>query len=389
MEEKKQKNIHDILPVDLIQRILLRIPVKHLGRLKCVSKFWYSLISDPDFAESHLQLSLAPTHACIYKKASTEAYLFHLEEAFNGDNYEVKVVSFPFKKKPPSEFRVMGSCRGFVLLSRQPHFFVVWNPLTGFSKRVSYSWLDIVHRNKGMYFHFPGNARLYGFGYDTSRDDYLVVIAWHDGDCQHLDCLSLRTNSWINLDAALPKPLGFMEWVSHGLFLNGSIHWFPFSYSRGSHCYREGLLTFDLKERSFSNISLPEQLIMGGPATFVILGGCLALYSQCYVERKTDIWVMKEYKVQSSWTLYEVPYLISKYLCLSNHSDIFALEPISVSSSLKFAKYNIREELLQHFTCPPHLRHYTFNHASYTVYTESLLLFPSNSKHKDKKKNVI
>ncbi|XP_020977826.1 F-box protein CPR30-like isoform X2 [Arachis ipaensis] len=147
MEEKKQKSINEILPVELIQRILLRIPVKHLGRLKCVSKLWYSLISDPDFAESHLHLSLAPTHGYLFKKDSTEAFLVHLEEVFNGDNYEVKEVSFPFKKQPPSEFRIRGSCRGFVLLSREPHFFVVWNPLTGFSKRISYSCM--VPRNMG------------------------------------------------------------------------------------------------------------------------------------------------------------------------------------------------------------------------------------------------
>ncbi|QHO09547.1 F-box protein [Arachis hypogaea] len=321
MEEKKQKSINEILPVELIQRILLRIPVKHLGRLKCVSKLWYSLISDPDFAESHLHLSLAPTHGYLFKKDSTEAFLVHLEEVFNGDNYEVKEVSFPFKKQPPSEFRIRGSCRGFVLLSREPHFFVVWNPLTGFSKRISYSCM--VPRNMGRYFNFLDHAILYGFGYDASRDDYLVVVAWQHGGCQRLDCLSLRANSWISLDAALPKPLGLTEWRSRGLFLNGSIHWFASSHVKH---YYEALLVFDLKERSFLKISLPEQPIMRGPTTFVILGGCLALYFHDYVERKTHIWVMKEYKVQSSWTLYVIPCLEFEPLCLSNDEALQDLE---------------------------------------------------------------
>ncbi|QHO23204.1 F-box protein [Arachis hypogaea] len=178
-QQQKQKSIHDILHLELIHSILLRVPVKHLARLRCVSKPWYSLISDPQFAELHLHHS---------------------------------PVSLPFKKKPPSEFRVMGSCREFVLLSRQPHFFVVWNPLTGFSKRISYSCIVPPSSNKRRYFiKFLRKASLYGFGYDASRDDYLVVVAWQDGDCQHLDCLSLRTNSWINLDAALPKRFGFMK----------------------------------------------------------------------------------------------------------------------------------------------------------------------------------
>ncbi|KAL4301166.1 hypothetical protein AHAS_Ahas17G0273700 [Arachis hypogaea] len=170
MEKKKNdksKSIHDIFSLDLIHRILLRVPIRHLARLKCVSKL----------------------------------------------------------------------CK-----LRRLNFF--------------------------------RDVRLYGFGYDASRDDYLVVVASQDSDCQHLDCLSLRTNSWINLDAALPESLGFMKRRSPGLFLNGSIHWL--SYSLQEH-YSESHLIFDLKERSFSRISLPEQLIMHGPVTIVTLGGCLAL----------------------------------------------------------------------------------------------------------------
>ncbi|QHN93946.1 uncharacterized protein DS421_17g597080 [Arachis hypogaea] len=222
MEKKKNdksKSIHDIFSLDLIHRILLRTLRNRI----------FTSLSHP------------LTHACllVHLKDSTKAYLVHLEEVFNGDNYQVKDVSFPFKKKPPSKFCVMGSCRGKL---RRLNFF--------------------------------RDVRLYGFGYDASRDDYLVVVASQDSDCQHLDCLSLRTNSWINLDAALPESLGFMKRRSPGLFLNGSIHWL--SYSLQEH-YSESHLIFDLKERSFSRISLPEQLIMHGPVTIVTLGGCLAL----------------------------------------------------------------------------------------------------------------
>ncbi|XP_016185348.1 F-box protein At4g22390-like [Arachis ipaensis] len=187
------------------------------------------------------------------------------------------------------------------------------------------------HRSKRRKFKFPRDASLYGFGYDASREDYLVVVVWKDRNCQLLKCFSLRTNSWINLDAALPNPLGLIEWRrARGLFLNGSIHWLLSS-----------ILVFDLKKRSFSKISLPEQLIMHDPATIVTLEGCLALYSRDYVKGKTHIWVMKEYKVNSSWTLYVIPCLQFEPLCLSNGSDIIVLDPISVSRSFKFAKYNV------------------------------------------------
>ena len=46
MEKKmnhKSKSIQDILPLELIRRILLRVLVKHLARLKCVSKLWFQV----------------------------------------------------------------------------------------------------------------------------------------------------------------------------------------------------------------------------------------------------------------------------------------------------------------------------------------------------------
>ncbi|MED6174806.1 hypothetical protein PIB30_072420 [Stylosanthes scabra] len=382
--EKKQKGIHDILPNELIPRILLGVPANYLLRLRTVCKLWNSLISDPDFAESHLRLSHAPSHACIFRKDSTEAYFVRLQEVFNDDNYAVKEVS----------------CRGFVLLNLHPHSLGIWNPLTGSCKTISYSC--IVSRSKlpRWSFTFPS---LYGFGYDESRDDYLVVVAWNDINLQHhLDFFSLRTNSWISLDSALPKPFSWRNWESCGLFLNGAIHWLSCSLK----AYSEAILIFDLKERSFSKISIPESHVSYHTANLVLLGGCLAFHMYSHDdhgEYKTYIWVMKEYKVQSSWTLYEIPYGYFEPLCLFTDSDIVALVNIPLDRPLKFAKYNVRKELLQSFKCPETAHHplryeYPFDRASYSVYTESLLLLPSEKsllplpidiKDKDRKKKEL
>ncbi|MED6107049.1 hypothetical protein PIB30_010495 [Stylosanthes scabra] len=381
-QKQKQQSVNEILPLELIERILLRVPVKQLGRLRCVSKLWCSLISDPHFVESHLHNSPAPTHVCLFDSDSTEGHFVHLEELFH-DKFPLKAVSLPFKKKPPSEFRVMGSCRGFVLLNRKPHFLVVWNPLTGSSKRISYSCIVPCWWRFWLSYY----ARLYGFGYDVSRDDYLVVLAaqYSDGQ-QRLDCFSLRTNSWINFDSAISKvSLGPFDWKSCGLFLNGSIHWLSASLNKP---YCETLLIFDLKERSFSKISLPEQLVLRDSPNLAVLGGCLAIYSTDYVKHKTEIWVMREYKVHSSWTLYEIPGAYSNFypLCLSNDSEIIALASTSGYRPLiKFIKYNIRGELLQQYTRSIH-------NPNHCLYTESLLLLPNDSKPKDnnkKKKNVM
>ncbi|XP_057756615.1 F-box/kelch-repeat protein At3g06240-like [Arachis stenosperma] len=167
------------------------------------------------------------------------------------------------------------------------------------------------------------STHLHGFGYDASQDDYLVVAAWGDSESQedHLECLSLKTNSWINLDAALPNPLGIYHGRSRGLFLNGAIHW----VSSNLKDYRDAILIFDLKERTFSMISAPEQLPTSAYfyPSLALLGGCLALYYHNNDSYKTHIWVMKEYKVQCSWTLYQIPsYGGFQPLCLSSNRYI-------------------------------------------------------------------
>ncbi|XLR63118.1 F-box protein CPR30-like isoform X2 [Arachis ipaensis] len=393
-ENHKSKSIHDILPLELIHRILLRVPLKQLGRLKCVSKIWNTLISDPDFAKSHVHRSAASTHVCLFIDDYSKAFSVDIDAVFHRHKSAtaVKEVSLPFKMKTHYNFEVMCSCRGLVLLHRAPHFFVVWNPVTGSSKRVSHS--HIVSHCYPKWFMFPYGAILYGFGYDASQDDYLVVVASQDKNGhEHFDCLSLRTNSWINLDFALSKPLGRNNWESSGFFLNGAIHW----SSRTLRVRDYSILIFDLKERSFSTISMPEQ-VMGylNPTHLGLLGGCLALYS--YDRDKTNIWVMKEYKVHSSWTFYQISGggEQSAPLCLSNGSDIVALDSSLkfIDSYLRFAKSNVRGELLQLkcFDCR-HLGHFKGRSSwwckdikSYIVYTQSLVPVPNEIKDKDKDK---
>ncbi|XP_015962242.2 F-box/kelch-repeat protein At3g06240-like isoform X2 [Arachis duranensis] len=380
MEKKKNdksKSIHDILPLELIHRILLRVPIRHLARLRCVSKLWCSLISDPDFAEFHFHHSPAATNACFFIENPTIAYLVYLDD----NDASQKEVRPPFKKNPPYDFAVLGSCRGFILLDRHPHFVMVWNPLTGFSKRISYS--HIVPCRKYRDFRLTYSARLHGFGYDASQDDYLLLVAWSDcGGQYHLDCFSLRTNSWINLDVALPKPLGVFDSFSCGLFMNGAIHWLPFSLTALTS-YRDAILIFDMKERTFSRIPGPEQPIMSACSypRLALLGGCLALYYRNNDSCNTHIWVMKEYKVHSYWTLYQIPYKFFRPLCLSSNGDIIGRGYTS-NYKVGYFIYNVRQDLLKHLKnlcCPLPI------HQADTMYTESLLPLPSDIKDNDNK----
>ncbi|XLT86260.1 hypothetical protein HN873_008013 [Arachis hypogaea] len=320
--EKKQKSIHDILPHDLIHTILLKVPARNIVRLKCVSKLWYSLISDPHFAELHFQYSPTATNAFIFTTNCIQAYL----ALFIEDNHGAR--------------------------------------------------LKVVCKHKGV--SLPCKFHLYGFGYDASQDDFLVVVAWQDKDDHyHFDCVSLRTNSLINLDAALPKSLGLMEWQPHGLLLNGAIHWLPLSLKT----YRDTILIFDLKERTFSMISAPEQPEMSACpySSLALLGGCLALYYPNNDSCNTHIWVMKEYKVHSSWTLYQIPCVNFQPLCLSSNGNIIGRGYIS-NDKVEYLIYIVRGDLVKHIKNLPCQLPF---HETVTVYTESFLSLPTDIKDKD------
>ncbi|XP_020977856.1 putative F-box protein At4g21240 [Arachis ipaensis] len=99
MEKKKLKSINDLFPPELIRAILLRIPIKHLVCVRCVSKLWNTLISDPNFAKSHLDHSLAPSHRCLFLQGNSHASSVDLDALLQDDNDGVDAIaiSLPFK----------------------------------------------------------------------------------------------------------------------------------------------------------------------------------------------------------------------------------------------------------------------------------------------------
>jgi len=118
MEKKTQPQLY--LPHELITKILVRLPVKALIQFKCVSKSWFSLISDPHFANSHFQLSTDSTQ-------TTRRILARVEDSphevysidFESSHYYASLVNLtkscliPQSDHFPS-VEIKGSCRGFV-----------------------------------------------------------------------------------------------------------------------------------------------------------------------------------------------------------------------------------------------------------------------------------
>ncbi|KAJ4965268.1 hypothetical protein NE237_017117 [Protea cynaroides] len=65
---RSRRRIASDLPQELVMEILVKLPVKSLVRFKCVSKDWFTTISDPLFAEAQLQ-QVKPVYGLICQQS--------------------------------------------------------------------------------------------------------------------------------------------------------------------------------------------------------------------------------------------------------------------------------------------------------------------------------
>ncbi|RHN64346.1 putative F-box domain, galactose oxidase/kelch, beta-propeller, F-box associated interaction [Medicago truncatula] len=228
MEKKTQPKVY--LPHELITQILVRLPVKALIQLKWVSKSWFSLISDPHCANLHFQLTTStaqtpPRILAIMEDSPHEVYSIDFESS----HYYASLVNLtkscliPQSHNFPS-VEIKGSCRGFIFFHCFSSLYL-WNPSTGLHIQIPLSHFD----SKLKKYH---SNHLYGFGYDHSTDDYLVVsISYHPydyNDSSHLEFFSLRNNIWKQIEIE-GTHLAYMNSTldprsKRGVLFNGAIH---------------------------------------------------------------------------------------------------------------------------------------------------------------------
>ncbi|XP_057447289.1 F-box protein CPR1-like [Lotus japonicus] len=322
------------LPHDLIVQILLRLPVRSLIRFKSVCKSWLSLVSDPQFGESHFDLAASPTHRCLtegyacdIKSIDVDAPSLHNDSAVVNLEYPRASPRLPWN---PVEF--LGSCRGFILVAYQCGEAFLWNPSTGVHKK-----FEVIEE---LYYN------VHGFGYDSSRDDYLVVhlelidLEHYLKDDQRaivdhptrISIFSSKKNAWSCPEVA--SDVQYVELDSDrveclaGCLLNEALHWLVISYETKLHV----IIVFDLVERSLSEISLPQVLageLEHKEYCLRVMRECLCLCYPGSMTSMAEIWMMKTYEVQSSWTKLfafstcNIPYNVFYPICFTKHGRIF------------------------------------------------------------------
>ncbi|TKY52638.1 F-box/kelch-repeat protein [Spatholobus suberectus] len=372
------------LPLELIREILLRLPVRSVLRFKCVCKSWFSLISDSQFGISHYDLAAAPSHRLLLRSDDFYVESIDIEAPLKKCSGAVHFLIPP--PLPPlhgeydyyADFRqkldILGSCRGLVLLHyRRRRDLIIWNPSIDVCQRLPYFEYAIA------------SQFLYGFGYDSSSHDYLLILIglygsesdeFENDECKgEFQILSFKTNSW-NIDDIYVSYDHLGDEFRAGSLLNEALHWLVFSLDKEVPV----ILAFDLRQRSFSEIPLVDHLTSDKYEVYSlrVMGGCLSVC--CSVQAiiaSTEIWVMKEYKVHSSWTksivipTHGIPNNRFSPICITRDGGIFGS-----NNRGTLEKLNDKGEPLEHLT---YCRGQKLNKANLQVamYIESLLPLPS------------
>ncbi|KAI4317714.1 hypothetical protein L6164_025563 [Bauhinia variegata] len=344
-------------PEEVIVEILLRLPVKSLLRFRSVSKQWLSLISDTQFGKSHFELAYARTDRLIYI-ADSQVRSIDFEAPFHDDSAVARLnlpttVSFMWPK-------ITGSCRGLLLLENYPSL-LVWNPSTGSHKLAPYS--AIAASNVFTF--------LFGFGYDPSTDDFLIVAASYDPQADlgsaHFEFFSLKTNSWKKLEGDFPY-MNHMDNARAGSLVNGAIHWLAFRHDVSQTV----IVAFDLTEKKLKELPWCDGLDVDD-CELVLLGGFL-----CLCVDVNNMWVMKEYGVQSSWTkldkVFDIPGSYYLPICYTKGGHI-----VGTDGDNGLLKNNHNGELLEY-------REYCDDRhgCQVALYTHSLLTLPLGEAVEDR-----
>ncbi|GKB05538.1 putative F-box domain-containing protein [Tanacetum coccineum] len=252
--------------LNIVEDILARSQVEDLLRCKSVCKSWKSLISSRRFVKYHLNYNLK-------------------KKAYNNESGDTRI-------EFDSEYchRLVGSSNGLVCIHVcfKDELFVI-NPSTREVKKL---------RNPPKYI----VIEVLGFGYDSSIDDFKVVVGFSYQDSNDIlfIVLELKSNVWKSV-AGEVKGCPLLKYGdTYGTLCNGVIYW-PF---RG-----KVIVSFDLSKEVIIEIPQPDppcDSLQGDSLdddytyTLGTIKDRLCIIYQNERTKEIETWVMKNYNVMKT-----------------------------------------------------------------------------------------
>ncbi|CAL5366780.1 unnamed protein product [Camellia sinensis] len=206
---------------DLLNEILLRLPIRSLLNFKTVSKHWLSLITNPHFVRRRTRTTQISKPSGLFLQNFSMLLTPQFDFIPLKPNREIPT-------KPPfrTQLRFVGepskiwhSCNGLLLC--QGDNLYIYNPTTNEFTTLPYPPSRQVPKlvNKCR-IHYAANL-----AFDPSKSPHykVVHIYWYYGLSADFDLeiYSSETGLWTTLGGPLPRVHNFRN----GVFWNGALHW--------------------------------------------------------------------------------------------------------------------------------------------------------------------
>ncbi|KAL1197198.1 F-box/kelch-repeat protein [Cardamine amara subsp. amara] len=282
------------LPLEMMEEILLRLPVKSLTRFKCVCISWRSLLSRPLFTLKHASI-LEASKTTTSKKSPYGVITtsrFHLKSCCVHSMYNestVNVLEHDGELLGRDYYQVVGTCHGLICFHVDYNkSLYLWNPTIKVQQRLSDSDLETSDDEFVV---------TYGFGYDESEDDYKVVALLQQRLQMKIEAkiYSMRQKLWRRSNTCFPSETVLADKSRSGIYINGTLNW------AATHSSSWTIISYDMSRDVFKKLHGPVCCSRGCfTMTLGDLRGCLSMV--CYCKgANADVWVLKEFEEGESW----------------------------------------------------------------------------------------
>ncbi|XP_073356543.1 putative F-box/LRR-repeat/kelch-repeat protein At1g11620 isoform X3 [Aegilops tauschii subsp. strangulata] len=300
MKPTKKKRL-TWLPQDIIELILVRLPVSNLLRCRVVCKQWDGIIRDPQFTMAHLRrarhrpLLFFQRGRASGKSFPSEAVLF--DEAWSPSTRDVPVID-------PDDF-LCASCNGLVCLYSSNSTIKIANLATG----------ESMHLAKPVKYAPQDQSSFYSFGFSPATNEYKIVH-FLPGQKLHpagasfsvIQVYTLGDDKWRDIRTLEVVSLYCVK-QSGVVNVDGAMYWL--THDEESN-WRRAVISFDLRDECLELIRLPEvdfaDPAFANPFCYWITEidskvsvAAVQARRDSLLARKLHIWTLDN-KVEKSWT---------------------------------------------------------------------------------------
>ncbi|XP_021735174.1 F-box/kelch-repeat protein At3g23880-like [Chenopodium quinoa] len=303
------------IPEELVLQFLVRLPTKSLLRFRSVCKSWFLLINSSNFISLHKlhnhaigNYNILFRHFCNTQKK--EIYSLYDEKCSFSPFRTIGELDFPFDRTQGSYYTIVSCVNGLICLwddTNELNPVTLWNPAIRKSYQVPF-YCNVSDSRSSACLKLS-----FGFGFDALANDYKILrIAFclssfsesRRVDRRPLsfltkpvvcsaDIFSLNTKSWRCVNNFVP-----LQQLSVPVFVNGALHFL--TRKDDNQCC---IVSFSLNAETFLEMACPQggKLNIDSDHRIVGSSGTIFLLHQ-FPGYRYDIWVMKEYNVEESWT---------------------------------------------------------------------------------------